>query len=229
MSNVGYSKLVSRYGKDLMIYRIAGICHSKDDPQERRNPYHGAETITGKIKDNETEDEIRRRIEFLIKNGHFTPFEFCNVTFVMYTPRFVMDQFARHRTAHILVQGGRWNDPADIYTPEGAFETLKKEASWEKKELKTFAKNCKTFNSREKARSFLPMGVYHYWVYQQDLRNFLNMIDLRMAENAQEETRLFAEDMYEQVKYMFPITCEAWEKYKPLTYEKYSKLKENNK
>lgn len=68
--------------------------------------------------------------------------------------------------------------------------------------------------SRELARIQLPVAQYTTMYWKIDLKNFFNYIKLRMdKEHAQMEIVVYAEAMYNLVKPLFPITCQAFEDY----------------
>ena len=67
--------------------------------------------------------------------------------------------------------------------------------------------------ARELARTVLPVSYYTECYWQQNLHNLLHLLKLRTDSHAQHEIRLYANAMYELVKPIFPIACEAWEDY----------------
>jgi thymidylate synthase (FAD) len=67
--------------------------------------------------------------------------------------------------------------------------------------------------ARELARIVLPVSNYTECIWKIDLNNFFKFCNLRMDSHTQQETREFAEAMYELVKPEFPICCEAFEDY----------------
>ena len=65
--------------------------------------------------------------------------------------------------------------------------------------------------AKECARAVLPQGVYVDMYYTMDLNNFLKMCALRMDENAQFETRIYAKAMFNLVKPLIPTVSEVFE------------------
>lgn len=65
--------------------------------------------------------------------------------------------------------------------------------------------------AKELSRIVLPQAVYTQFVWKMDLRNLLHFLHLRLAEEAQYETRRYAEAMYRLIQPRFPITCKVWE------------------
>lgn len=67
--------------------------------------------------------------------------------------------------------------------------------------------------ARELARTVLPVGAYSEFYFKIDLRNLLNLINLRIDAHAQYEIRVFAQAMIDICRPLFPLTFEAWEDY----------------
>ena len=67
--------------------------------------------------------------------------------------------------------------------------------------------------ARELARIILPVSNYTECIWKIDLNNFFKFCNLRMDSHTQQETRDYAEAMYELVEPKFSICCEAFEDY----------------
>jgi len=67
--------------------------------------------------------------------------------------------------------------------------------------------------SRELARVVLPVAGYTELYWKIDLKNLLNLLKLRMDSHAQWEIQQFAQAMYDLIKPIVPISCEAFEDY----------------
>jgi len=67
--------------------------------------------------------------------------------------------------------------------------------------------------ARELARVILPVSNYTECIWKIDLNNFFHFSKLRMDSHAQQEIRDYAVAMYELVKPLFPICCDAFEDY----------------
>ena len=67
--------------------------------------------------------------------------------------------------------------------------------------------------ARELARTVLPVNYYTECYWQQNLHNLFHLLKLRMDSHAQHEIRVYADAMYDLIKPLFPIACEAWEDY----------------
>jgi len=67
--------------------------------------------------------------------------------------------------------------------------------------------------AKEQARKDLPLSTYTRAYWKCDLHNIFNFLRLRMDSHAQLEIRSYANCMYEIVKQVCPVACEAFEDY----------------
>lgn len=67
--------------------------------------------------------------------------------------------------------------------------------------------------AKEQARKDLPLSTYTRAYWKCDLHNIFNFLRLRMDSHAQLEIRQFANCMFEIVKQVCPVACEAFEDY----------------
>ena len=67
--------------------------------------------------------------------------------------------------------------------------------------------------AKEQARKDLPLSTYTRAYWKCDLHNIFNFLRLRMDSHAQLEIRSFANCMFEIVKSICPVACEAFEDY----------------
>lgn len=68
--------------------------------------------------------------------------------------------------------------------------------------------------AREQARKDLPLSTYTEAYTSMNLHNLFHFLGLRMDSHAQYEIRQYAKAMYELIKPIVPIACEAFESYK---------------
>lgn len=67
--------------------------------------------------------------------------------------------------------------------------------------------------AKEQARKDLPLSTYTRAYWKCDLHNIFNFLRLRMDSHAQQEIRFFANSMFEIIKQLCPVACEAFEDY----------------
>lgn len=77
--------------------------------------------------------------------------------------------------------------------------------------------------AKEQARKDLPLSTYTRAYWKCDLHNIFNFLRLRMDSHAQLEIRSFANCMFEIVKQLCPVACEAFEDY-VLNAKKFSRM-----
>lgn len=178
----------------------------------------------------------RNLIRYLMRHHHTSPIEMVELKFLLKMPIFCMRQHVRHRTASLNEYSGRYSEMTDeMYIPAAsrfqAQSANNKQASGDILDEES-ASTCEflledsydtAFDnyknslaqglSRELARIQLPVANYTECYWKIDLKNFLHYVYLRNDPHAQYEIRVFAEAMYQLVKPLLPITCEAFEDY----------------
>ena len=178
--------------------------------------------------------EDRGLIRYLMRHEHTTPFEMCEVKFHIRLPIFVMRQLIRHRTAQVNEYSGRYSVMTDeFYVPkkfekqsktnmQGRDESLDDQQgklAWMMDNVHNTAYDkyeelLELDVARETARAVLPVSNYTEAYWKCNIKNFLHMAWLRMDSHAQWEIQEFARAMYELVKPLYPVICEAFEDYK---------------
>lgn len=189
---------------------------------------------TKSLKDNE------KLIRHLMRHKHTSPFEMAELKFHMGLPIFCARQIIRHRTVSVNEYSGRFSEmPTIYYTPNidrcNKQCNINKQGSSEeqifnkeeyddvflgtKEEIRDtltthYYSNLALGMARETARIDLPLSMYTYWYWKIDLHNLLHFLQLRLAPDAQWETRQYAKIMAGIVSSLFPITWKAFEDYR---------------
>ena len=187
-------------------------------------------------------DEDRALIRYLMRHGHTSPFEMCEIKVHVRLPIFVARQWVRHRTASINEFSGRYSVLSpDFYLPEpgavgrqspsmrqGRGEALESAGadsvraaigSASKAAYATYQQllgegSAETGVAKELARAVLPLNHYTEWYWKIDLRNLLHFLDLRLRPDAQLEIREYARAIARIVQGWVPVTFEAFVDYK---------------
>lgn len=181
-----------------------------------------------------TADEDAKLTDYLVRNRHTTPIEFCQVRFYMKMPIFVARQLVRHRTASINEVSLRYVKAAkEFYVPErercqAAPKHNKQGSSDDIVELpdlvrgliirsgnqayQTYEQLLQIGLATEIARTVLPLGTYTEWFWQNDLHNTLHMLGLRLDPHAQYEIRVYAEAMLALLEPIYPTIIASWKK-----------------
>ncbi len=180
--------------------------------------------------------EDRGLVRYLLRHRHTTPFEMVEFKFHVAMPIFVARQWIRHRTANVNEYSARYSIVPDRFyrpTPESIraqsqsnrqggdgcvdagtaeeFLALLERAEGLYKDYMQFTEKGV---ARELARTALPVSVYTEWYWKCDLHNLFHFLALRMDPHAQHEIRVYADAMYQLVKPIVPISCEAFEDYR---------------
>jgi thymidylate synthase (FAD) len=68
--------------------------------------------------------------------------------------------------------------------------------------------------AREQARIHLPQGTYTEFYWKMDLHNLFGFLQKRMDHHAQSEIRVLAEKVFELIRPIVPMACEAFQDYR---------------
>jgi thymidylate synthase (FAD) len=186
-----------------------------------------------RVKHEKTEAEDQRLTRFLVREGHTTPLEFCQLRFYLKMPIFVARQLIRHRTASVNEISLRYvTAKPEFYIPaldrmnkpheskkQGSSKELIDDPDAARGEIILAGEACFAAYERllaaglapEIARTVLPLGTYTEWYWQTDLHNFLGMLGKRIKPDAQEEIRVYADAMLSLARGHFPTAIRAWE------------------
>ena len=175
-----------------------------------------------------------RLVRYLMNSEHTSPFEFAGMIFYVVCPIVVARQIMRHRTGSYSELSRRYvSDKLEFILPGPARYQGKTNRQMSFEEMLPVEQQFATeviqkqyedaeaaYNSliasgvsREQARYVLPVGVATRFFITMNLHNLLKMLRLRLAHDAQAETRWYAEEMAKHVAEKFPITWEAFKNF----------------
>lgn len=199
-------------------------------------------------------NEDRGLINYLMRHGHTTPFEMCEIKLHVKLPIFVMRHWVRHRTANINEYSARYSVLSnEFYIPELSkiaeqSKTNKQgraDDSMSDKKKQEVAKILDEFSkaayekysymledlglTRELARTILPVNVYTEMYWKIDLNNLLHFLRLRADSHAQYEIQCYANKILELVKCWVPFTYDAFMNYRKNAINVSQKYVELNK
>lgn len=215
--NRGHVRLVESMGSDLSVVRNARVSYD-------------AEWRAG-----EDEGKDAKLIDYLLRNGHTSPFEAVTFTFDTKMPIFVYRQLHRHRTWSFNEISARYSElPEEYYIPEVSQITGQ---STTNKQMRTdeihpmaeqfqaaMIDQCATAFSlykrmiaqgcpRELARGVLPVFTYSHCFGTVNLLNLMKFLKLRLHSHSQYEIRVMAQAMLELVRPIVPVTIAAFERH----------------
>lgn len=210
-----YVRLVDIMGDDAAIAQAARVSYGK-----------GTKTISSD----------RNLIRYLMRHQHTSPFEMCEIKLQVQVQNDIWKHVLRHRTANVNETSTRYSEALEVYhttTPNawrlqskdnkqgsnGFFDgeqgvyLSQREETLHEHAREVYEERLKLGVAREQARKDLPLSFYTQAVWKIDAHNLMHFLNLRMAPNAQLETRLYANAVAEIVKAWLPITWEAFEDY----------------
>lgn len=180
----------------------------------------------------------RTLIRYLMRHRHSTPFEMAEIKLLVRVPMDCWRQWIRHRTANVNEYSTRYSVAIDSAqsTPPDAWRTqatqnrqgsgqplpteLGEQLTEDERQLhrqarQVYEARLQAGVAREQARKDLPLATYTEAYWKVDLHNLLHFLALRMDAHAQEEIRLYAEAIGQQiVRPLFPIVWEAFVDYR---------------
>ncbi|WP_010583929.1 FAD-dependent thymidylate synthase [Schlesneria paludicola] len=180
----------------------------------------------------------RTLIRYLLRHRHTTPFEMAEIKLLIRVPMDCWRQWIRHRTANVNEYSTRYSEAIDS-TQSTAPDAWRSQATQNRQgseaplseqlgaqltaeELQLQEQSRRVYEARleagvarEQARKDLPLSTYTEAYWKIDLHNLLHFLALRMDSHAQEEIRLYATAIGQQiVKPLFPVVWEAFEDYR---------------
>jgi thymidylate synthase (FAD) len=176
-------------------------------------------------------------LSYLYREGHSTPFEMCELLIEVQAPILVVREWMRHRTLSYnemsaryvqmpnlhyvppverMVEQGRHNKQGsdDKRLPDVVCEDLRSLFEHEQQGIySNYEAALATGLTREVARVNTPVSRYTRMRVKGNLRNWLNFLRQRMAPNAQQEIRAYAEVIGGIVKERWPRTWDLFEEW----------------
>jgi thymidylate synthase (FAD) len=176
----------------------------------------------------------RALIRYLMRHKHTTPFEMVEFKFHIKAPIFVARQWLRHRTASVNELSARYSVVQDdFFLPdelrkqatargqggeeplgEGSSNLLLKQKASCDLAFHTYEELISKGVSRELARAHLPQCTFTEFYWKINLHNLLHFLELRIDDHAQKEIRDLAKQVYDLIKPLCPMTCEAFEDFR---------------
>ena len=179
--------------------------------------------------------ESKGLLNYLWSEGHTSPFEHVTATFRVEVPIFIARQIMRHRTFSYNEISGRYSElEPKFWLPDtsrplenkgsGAYPDLQFHENHDevmdltgevmehmsKRALSEYKMLVEDGVATEVARAILPQNMYTSFYMTGNLKNFLDFIDKRIVQNAQEEVRDVAQYMAQALDNIVPVTMEVW-------------------
>lgn len=176
-----------------------------------------------------SEEQNHKLIKYLADHGHYSPFGHCFASFHVKAPVFVRAQLVKHEYLRMNEVSRRYvDDTPEFFMPtlwrskavdkkQGSSGPIENGQSWLTEDygnalnacLQTYELLLKGGVAPEQARMVLPQSMYTEWYWSGSLDAFANMAKLRCKPDTQEETRLIANQISEQMLEKFPKSWSA--------------------
>jgi len=220
----GYVKLVDVMGSDLSVVNAARVSYDKESTSLNNKDI--------------------KLIDFLIREHHDSPLRHAAMSFEIYAPLEIKNQWIKHAVASTHVDDQyAWNESSRRYVTEtptfyipnqfslapddskqGAGDFMDQDTSnkWQTMLDSFYMRGYELYEQAmadgiapEQARLFLPAyGLYVRWRWTASLHALLNFITLRLGHGAQNEIIEYGKIIASLVGEHFPSTTEAWLKHR---------------
>ena len=164
-------------------------------------------------------------LKFLIKHGHWSPFEMVDMTVEIKTSRAIAAQILRHRSFSFQEFSQRYSEVEALEDLELRKQADKNRQSstevfkdsqllgqvreYVSKGVSLYKRLIKAGVAKESARMILPLTAETTMYMKGSVRSWIHYINLRTEENTQKEHREIAQECKDIFKQNFPITSEA--------------------
>jgi thymidylate synthase (FAD) len=164
-------------------------------------------------------------LKFLIKHGHWSPFEMADMTVEIKTSRAIAAQILRHRSFSFQEFSQRYSEVEALEDLELRKQAEKnRQSSTEAfkdaqllgqvreyigKGVSLYKRLIKAGVAKESARMILPLTTETTMYMKGSVRSWIHYINLRTEENTQKEHREIAEACKNIFKQNFPTTSKA--------------------
>lgn len=175
----------------------------------------------------EMEPSDEKLIKYLADHNHWSPFAHIILQFHIRAPIFVARQLAKHQVGLVWNEVSRryvsdtpdtwkpemWRKAADDKKQGSMEEPVQSESLISKMYVEVMIHCLNTYEIMidsgvcpEQARAVLPQSTYTEWYWTGSLYAFSRVCKLRLAKDAQAETRQVADQISERCKINFPIS-----------------------
>ena len=233
---------MNKAAEELVGYRYSvgtyGFIQLKDVMGDDERVVDAARISYGLHENDRSESKDRSLLRHLMRHRHTSPFEQCEMVFIIQSPMDVWRQWIRHRTASVNEYSTRYTEALDMmaYTAPNQWrlqdqdnkqgsnlimvdEEMGKNLSNRENQLHSMTRTIYQERlaagiAREQARKDLPLSTMTVAYWKIDTHNLLHFLSLRMDPHAQLEIREFATAIFEHFfQPAFPLIAEAFTDY----------------
>lgn len=209
--DLGFVRLVDFMGGDQSVVQAARVSIGKGITNDERD---------------------QKLVNFLLANGHETPFEHSVFKFHIKCPLFVARQWFRHRIASYNEISGRYTKMKDEcclpdrlrsqkarnykyeFIPDDINDSLREKIQDHYEQSFELYNELLEHNvAKEHARIVLPLALYTQFYWTINARALMNFLNLRLDEHAQYEIRQYAHAIDDVFQSKMPWSHDAFLKY----------------
>lgn len=216
----GYVQLVDVMGDDNRVVDAARISYGQHESDRDRGKDHGL-------------------LRYMMRHHHSTPFEQCEMVFIVKVPMDTWRQWIRHRTASVNEystryteaiedtattapdawrlqdQGNRQGSVGEVRLASNVSERLtQEETSFHARARHVYKSRLDAGVAREQARKDLPLSTYTLAFWKIDVHNLMHFLGLRLDAHAQLEIREYALVVRNFFALAFPTISQAFTDYR---------------
>jgi thymidylate synthase (FAD) len=192
LDDTGYVELMDVMASDLAVVNAARVSYAK-------------ESLVMSEKD-------EKLVDFLMREGHGSPFEHNSFMFRVKAPLFVVRQWQRHRMASYNEHSGRWSHfQPEFYKPSADVTSQWQEYADASEE--SFARYRRLLDAgepKERARMVLLLSLYTTFWFTVNARSLMNFIAQRSGETAQGEMQQYSAAIGSFLQAQMPVTHAAF-------------------
>ena len=213
--------LVDVLGSDLSVVNAARVSFDKESDYEVISDPE-QDGVVYVLSEND-----RKLINYLAKNGHWTPFGHCFATFRIKAPIFVARQLVKHQVGLVWNEVSRRyvDSEPEFYIPKewrARAENVKQGSSdsvvsldfnypsvLSKIALASYEALLDSGVCPEQARMILPLNTMTEWIWSGSLAAFARVCKLRLDSHTQKETQEIARQIDRAMIHLFPVSWTA--------------------
>lgn len=185
---------------------------------------------------NQRTDNAERLLSYLVKRGHWSPFDMVDMTIEIHTSRAIMAQILRHWSFRFqefsqrysaVPEGQDWShvearQKGDT-NRQGSLGKIEYFTELMKEDCIEMEQNYQTYISKniapESARMIMPLATPTRAYMKGSVRSWMTYFWQRCDKHAQKEHRLLAEQMFEIFSQEFPVISSLVKSHKPMVIE----------
>lgn len=220
-------ELLDHMGDDLAVVNAARVSFAKESSWD----YEDVDVAHGTTQIQKLKEADAKLINYLARNGHWTPFAHTAIKLRVGAPVPIRTQCFKHKQGLVENEESRRyiSERPELYIPDvfraaptnGAKQGSSSEPAdnhqlWmaaykvmAHKSINLYEDMIKGGVAPEQARFILPQGVIVNWIWTGNLYSFANFYNKRIDPHAQKEVRDVAVEVGKIIEPLFPVSWKA--------------------